>query len=173
VIESRKHSGGLSPADSHELEELVFDLVRERLLKAVGAAGMWTLQFRSATDTDSLFGETIAEFIARDIATHVTTPVAVSSDDAVAEIATETDVEIAESDTHWLESESPSEMSIEPLIIESEADVAAESAVDSDSEVDSEVEVDSKVETDDSETEVEAASEAAASAESFISRQAA
>lgn len=173
MIESRKHSGGLSPADSHELEELVFDLVRERLLKAVGAAGMWTLQFRSATDTDSLFGETIAEFIARDIATHVTTPVAVSSDDAVAEIATETDVEIAESDTHWLESESPSEMSIEPLIIESEADVAAESAVDSDSEVDSEVEVDSKVETDDSETEVEAASEAAASAESFISRQAA
>ncbi|MDQ1598398.1 MAG: hypothetical protein QOI70_1822 [Microbacteriaceae bacterium] len=167
MIESRKHSGGLSPADSHELEELVFDLVRERLLKAVGAAGMWTLQFRSATDTDSLFGETIAEFIARDIATHVTTPVAVSSDDGVAEIAAETEDEIAESDTRWLESESPSEMSIEPLILESEADVAAESAVDSESEVDS------KVETNASETDVDAAAEVAASAESFVSRRAA
>jgi hypothetical protein len=112
VIESRKHSGGLSPADSHELEALVFDLVRERLLKAVGAAGMWTLQFRGESDTDSLFGETIAEFIARDIATHIASPVAVSSDDVRAE-PTATEDEIAQRDTPWVGSESPSEMSLE------------------------------------------------------------
>jgi hypothetical protein len=129
VIESRKHSGGLSPADSHELEALVFDLVRERLLKAVGAAGMWTMQFRSESDTDSLFGETIAEFIARDIATHIASPVAVSSDDARAELAMATEDEIAQSDTPWLDSESPSEMSLE-------ADSPSESEIDSELDAD-------------------------------------
>jgi hypothetical protein len=70
-MESRTHSGTISPVESAELEELVFKLVRERLLKAVGAGGMWTLQFRASTDTDSLFGETIAEYIARDIADQI------------------------------------------------------------------------------------------------------
>ena len=73
-MESRKHSGTISPAETAELEELVFDLVRERLLNAVGVGGMWTLQFRNASDTDSLFGEAIAEFIARDIAGQVSAP---------------------------------------------------------------------------------------------------
>jgi len=70
-MESRTHSCTTSPEESAELEELVFDLVRERLLKAVGAGGMWTLQFRASTDTDSLFGETISEYIARDIADQI------------------------------------------------------------------------------------------------------
>ncbi|QNE46038.1 hypothetical protein F1C58_03340 [Glaciihabitans sp. INWT7] len=73
-MESRTHSRTISPEESAELEELVFDLVRERLLKAVGAGGMWTLQFRASTDTDSLFGETISEYIARDIADQIAAP---------------------------------------------------------------------------------------------------
>ena len=68
------HSRTFSPEESAELEELVFDLVRERMLRAVGAGGMWTLQFRTSTDTDSLFGETIAEYIARDIADQIAAP---------------------------------------------------------------------------------------------------
>ena len=39
-MESRTHSRTISPEESAELEELVYDLVRERLLKAVGAGGM-------------------------------------------------------------------------------------------------------------------------------------
>ena len=73
-MESRTHSRTTSPEESAELEKLVFDLVRERLLKAVGAGGMWTLQFRASTDTDSLFGETISEYIARDIADQIAAP---------------------------------------------------------------------------------------------------
>ena len=70
-MESRKHNRTISPEESAELQELVFDLVRDRLLTAVGAGGMWTLQFRASTDTDSLFGETISEYIARDIADQI------------------------------------------------------------------------------------------------------
>ena len=70
-MDSRMHNRTISPEESAELQNLVFDLVRDRLLKAVGAGGMWTLQFRSSTDTDSLFGQTISEYIARDIADQI------------------------------------------------------------------------------------------------------
>lgn len=79
-MEPRKHIRTISPEESAELEELVFDLVRERLLKAVGAGGMWTLQFRSNTDTDTLFGETISEYIARDIADQIAAPSAFAAE---------------------------------------------------------------------------------------------
>ena len=80
-MESRTDSRTSSPNESGELQQLVFDLVRERLLKAVGAGGMWTLQFRANTDTDSLFGQTISEYIARDISNQIAasvTPVEVA-----------------------------------------------------------------------------------------------
>ena len=80
-MESRTDSRTSSPDESGELQQLVFDLVRERLLKAVGAGGMWTLQFRANTDTDSLFGQTISEYIARDISNQIAasvTPVEVA-----------------------------------------------------------------------------------------------
>ena len=70
-MDSRMHNRTISPEELAELQNLVFDLVRDRLLKAVGAGGMWTLQFRSSTDTDSLFGQTISEYIARDIADQI------------------------------------------------------------------------------------------------------
>ena len=81
-MESRTDSRTSSPNESGELQQLVFDLVRERLLKAVGAGGMWTLQFRANTDTDSLFGQTISEYIARDISNQIAasaTPVEVAA----------------------------------------------------------------------------------------------
>ena len=73
-MESRKHNRMISSEDSAERQEHVFDLIRDRLLKAGGAGGMWTLQFRASTDTDSLFGETISEYIARDIANQIAAP---------------------------------------------------------------------------------------------------
>jgi len=86
-MESRMHNPTISPEESAELQELVFDLVRDRLLKAVGAGGMWTLQFRASTDTDSLFGQTISEYIARDIADQIASPAAaIDVVDASAEI---------------------------------------------------------------------------------------
>jgi hypothetical protein len=94
-MESRTHSRTISPEESAELEELVFELVRERLLKAVGAGGMWTLQFRASTDTDSLFGETISEYIARDIADQIATPRAAGD---LAETSSEADLDRVEDD---------------------------------------------------------------------------
>ncbi|CAN5130407.1 hypothetical protein BH09ACT2_BH09ACT2_07290 [soil metagenome] len=94
-MESRTHSRTISPEESAELEELVFELVRERLLKAVGAGGMWTLQFRASTDTDSLFGETISEYIARDIADQIAAPRAAGE---LAETSSEADLDRVEDD---------------------------------------------------------------------------
>lgn len=108
-MESRKHSRTISPEVSAELEELVFDLVRERLLKAVGAGGMWTLQFRASTDTDSLFGETISEYIARDIANQIAVPAAeIESPDAPVEFAIE--------NTEWIDVPVPVEAGAEPVV---------------------------------------------------------
>lgn len=123
-MESRKHSGTISPEETAELEELVFDLVRERLLNAVGVGGMWTLQFRNASDTDSLFGEAIAEFIARDIAGQISAPsVSVSSKSTAAaedqaedadvdvdfDTQPEVEQEIAVEKTEWPASPVPAE----------------------------------------------------------------
>lgn len=121
-MESRKHSGTISPEETAELEELVFDLVRERLLNAVGVGGMWTLQFRNASDTDSLFGEAIAEFIARDIAGQISAPsVSVSSKSTAAaedqaedvdvdfDTQPEVEQEIAAEKTEWSASPVPAE----------------------------------------------------------------
>ena len=127
-MESRKHSRTISPEESAELEELVFDLVRERLLKAVGAGGMWTLQFRASTDTDSLFGETISEYIARDIADQIAAPavaVAESSidiavEDVDADIHPAVEEEIAVEDTGWIELAVPAEAEV---VVEGPAEI--------------------------------------------------
>ena len=132
-MESRTHSRTISPEESTELEELVFDLVRERLLKAVGAGGMWTLQFRASTDTDTLFGETISEYIARDIANQISAPAAaIESVDATVEFAEtgvdddiqtvddkEIAIEIAIENTEWIDAPAPAEA-------EAEAEVTVE-----------------------------------------------
>lgn len=64
-------NSSVSPADYEELQELVFDLVRERVLAAIGVGGMWSIDFRKAGDTDAFFGVTVAERIARDVAAQI------------------------------------------------------------------------------------------------------
>ncbi|TXN28720.1 hypothetical protein [Lacisediminihabitans profunda] len=66
-----RSNSSVSPADNEELQELVFDLVRERVLAAIGVGGMWSIDFRKAGDTDAFFGETVAERIARDVAAQI------------------------------------------------------------------------------------------------------
>jgi hypothetical protein len=66
-----KPNSSVSPADYEELQELVFDLVRERVLAAIGVGGMWSIDFRKAGDTDAFFGATVAERIARDVAAQI------------------------------------------------------------------------------------------------------
>ncbi len=97
MITSRKHSRKVSAADSAELEAIVFDLVRNRLLDAVGAGGMWTLQFRSESDTDVIFGETIAEIIARDVAGNIAADHAAADHTAIIE-ATPSEAPTAEAE---------------------------------------------------------------------------
>ena len=121
-MESRTHSRTISPEESAELEELVFELVRERLLKAVGAGGMWTLQFRASTDTDSLFGETISEYIARDIADQIAAPraaveLAEASDEAELErveddVQASVDEEITVEAVDWSTAPAPAEADV-------------------------------------------------------------
>jgi len=126
-MESRTHGRTIAPDESAELEQLVFELVRERLLKAVGAGGMWTLQFRANTDTDSLFGETISEFIARDIADQLAAPSAeIEKPDASAEVAetdAEDDIDPVEP-TVWIDVPMPAEAETE-TVIEPAAEVVA------------------------------------------------
>ena len=118
------HSRTISPAESAELEELVFNLVRERLLKAVGAGGMWTLQFRTSAETDSLFGETIADFIARDIADKIAAPTTavelveaptgsvVIVEDVLEQVEPFVDVEITVESVDWSTAPAPAEVEI-------------------------------------------------------------
>jgi len=121
-MESRMHSRTISPAESAELEELVFNLVRERLLTAVGAGGMWTLQFRTSADTDSLFGETIAEFIARDIADQIAAPTTAVElveaptgsvvEDVLEQVEPFVDLEITVESVDWSTAPAPAEVEI-------------------------------------------------------------
>lgn len=62
-----KHSRELTAAETAETEQRIYDVVRERMLAAVGPGGLWSVSLRSATDIDTFFAETIAESFARDI----------------------------------------------------------------------------------------------------------
>ena len=138
-MESRKHNRTISPEESAELQNLVFDLVRERLLKAVGAGGMWTLQFRADTDTDSLFGETISEYIARDIADQIaaTASDGVNSSAELAEVDADDDIQTVddEKNTEWITASTPAEAEVTPVVevtVEFVEAVAAVEAVEYD-----------------------------------------
>ena len=142
-MESRKHNRTISPEESAELQNLVFDLVRERLLKAVGAGGMWTLQFRADTDTDSLFGETISEYIARDIADQIaaTASDGVNSSAELAEVDADDDIQTVDDEkitienTEWIAASTPAEAEVQPVVevtVEFVEAVAAVEAVEYD-----------------------------------------
>lgn len=120
----------VSPEVSADLEALVFELVRERLLKAVGAGGMWTLQFRASTDTDTLFGQTISEYIARDIANQFSAPaVATVAENAVAENVV-AEITVAEITVNATVIDNPEvENDLDGTLIESHPAVASEAVL--------------------------------------------
>ena len=51
-----------------DLHELVYELVRTRLLNSIGTDGSFAVTMRRAEDDDTFFSEVFAQSIARDIA---------------------------------------------------------------------------------------------------------
>jgi hypothetical protein len=64
----RRRNRGLTPEQSEEVQKLVFELVRERLVQAFGSDGMWTVSMKDRAAVDTVFGETVAEHLAWDVA---------------------------------------------------------------------------------------------------------
>jgi hypothetical protein len=62
------------PMGTEELQHMIFELVRTRMLESIGAHGNWTVTARSAADTDSFFSETMADMIAWDVANKMLPP---------------------------------------------------------------------------------------------------
>ncbi len=67
-------------AEQHdEVQRLVFDLVRERLVEAFGPNGLWTVGMKGDHDYDEVFSVTVAESLAWDVAAELAPPVTVPS----------------------------------------------------------------------------------------------
>ncbi|HAM25545.1 MAG TPA: hypothetical protein DCP11_02275 [Microbacteriaceae bacterium] len=93
MSETVRRNRTVSPAEYEELQELIFDLVRERVLAAIGAGGMWSINFRNASDTDAFFGETVAERIAKDVAAQIA-PRSSASDEPIVVAPTSSEIEL-------------------------------------------------------------------------------
>ncbi|MDQ1556343.1 MAG: hypothetical protein QOI02_1345 [Actinomycetota bacterium] len=61
------------PIADDDLQQVVYDLVRARILRMVGPGGSFAITLRS-NNGDALFSETIAEAIAWDVSIRVETP---------------------------------------------------------------------------------------------------
>ncbi|HEY0258898.1 MAG TPA: hypothetical protein VGC18_03515 [Lacisediminihabitans sp.] len=93
-VRLRRHSRGDSaaqepgqepaPRDPAQVERDLYELVREGMLKTLGAGGTWTVSFRRS-DSDAFFSETVAEAIARDITARI-----LAADAKAPEVALET-----------------------------------------------------------------------------------
>lgn len=83
-----KHGRELTAADTAEAEQRLYELVRDRMLGAVGPGAIWTVALRRTNDADAFFSQTIAETLARDIAGqllgHPISPAVVGGIDTVA-----------------------------------------------------------------------------------------
>ncbi len=100
MSDAGKRTREVSSAEYEELQELVYELVRERLIAAIGAGGMWSIDFRKPGNSDTVFGETVAERLAWDVAAHIAPhqPAAnVHSAQPVAEVIDERPLETAPS----------------------------------------------------------------------------
>ncbi|MEY2847922.1 MAG: hypothetical protein RI885_587 [Actinomycetota bacterium] len=62
------------PMGTEELQHMIFELVRTRVLESIGASGNWTVAARSTGDTDAFFSETMADMIAWDVANKMLPP---------------------------------------------------------------------------------------------------
>jgi hypothetical protein len=61
-------SRALTADQYDEVQKLVFDLVRERLVEAFGPTGMYSVGLKDVIEEHSVFNETVAESLAWDIA---------------------------------------------------------------------------------------------------------
>jgi len=70
----RRRNRAVAGEPAEEVQQLVFDLVRERLVAAFGADGMWSVSTRGHQDVDNFFSETVAESLAWNIASQLAPP---------------------------------------------------------------------------------------------------
>ncbi len=78
----RRHTRALTAEQSDEVQKLVFDLVRERLVEAFGPNGLWTVGMKGDHEDDEVFSETVAESLAWDVAGQLQSPAAPVSAEA-------------------------------------------------------------------------------------------
>ncbi len=64
----RRRNRALTAHQYDEVQKLVFDLVRERLVEAFGPNGMWTVGMKGDGENQGVFSETVAESLAWDVA---------------------------------------------------------------------------------------------------------
>ncbi len=70
----RRRNRALTAEQYTEVQSLVFDLVRDRLVEAFGPTGMWTVTMKSSDDLDAVFSETVAESLAWEVAGQLAPP---------------------------------------------------------------------------------------------------
>lgn len=63
----------ISPPTDEDLQRIVYDLVRERVLATLGSEGSFSVSIRTGNDADTFFSETFAESIAWEVARRVET----------------------------------------------------------------------------------------------------
>ena len=69
---SARKSHAATPSLNDQLQQQVYELVRERLQHAFGAGGNWSVDLRSGSNQHTFFAETFAERLAWDVAARVT-----------------------------------------------------------------------------------------------------
>lgn len=63
------------PADlTEEMQRKVYELVKARVVQSIGAGANWTIAFRTSSDTDTFFSDTMADMIAWDVAHQLIAP---------------------------------------------------------------------------------------------------
>lgn len=63
------------PADlTEEMQRKVYELVKARVVQSIGAGANWTIAFRTSSDTDTFFSDTMADMIAWDVAHKLIAP---------------------------------------------------------------------------------------------------
>lgn len=63
----------ITPPTDEDLQRIVYDLVRERVLTTLGPQGSFAVSIRTGSDADAFFSETFAESIAWEVARRIET----------------------------------------------------------------------------------------------------
>ncbi len=70
----RLRNRALTSEQTEEVQRLVFELVRERLVDAFGENGMYTVGMKDPRAVDTVFSATVAESLAWDVAAQLAAP---------------------------------------------------------------------------------------------------